>query len=220
MQGLAGTSCALGILPVGGGNDLARVLGVDREPRRAAERAVEATPRRIDLGRLEGRAFAGVLGLGIDGDVSRRVAQGLRWLPGGLAYAWATLLCVPRFRAPWVRVDYEGGSFEGRVLIAALANSPVFGGGMRIAPAARLDDGWLDLVIVERVAPATVLRVFPRVYSGTHVDHPAVHTRRVRAATLRSEPCRTFWADGEPLCDSRPGGTAIEVWPAGLAVVV
>lgn len=220
LQGLAGTDCALGIVPVGGGNDLARALGVDRDPLRAAERAAAAVPRRIDLGRVEGRAFAGVLGLGIDGDVSRMVGRApLRRLPGGLAYAWATLVCLARFHAPRVRVEHAGGRFEGAVLLAALANSPLFGGGMRIAPAARLDDGWLDLVIVERVSAATALRVFPRVYAGTHVDHPAVHTARVRGARFHSAPRRALYADGEPLGEVREAGTAIEIWPAALAVV-
>jgi diacylglycerol kinase (ATP) len=219
VRGLAGTSCALGIIPCGGGNDLARALAVEPEPRRALRRALEAPPRRIDVGRVAGLCFAGVLGLGIDDDVNRRVRAAPRWLSGRAAYAWATLLALPRFRAPWVRVDYEGGAFEGRVLLVALANSPFFGGGMHIAPAARLEDGWLDLVIVEHLAPAAALRLFPRVYRGRHVAHPAVHHRRVRGARLRSEPPRAIWADGERIGESRPEGTPIDLWPGSLAVL-
>jgi len=219
VRGLVGTSCALGIIPVGGGNDLARALGVDLDPIRAARGALDAEPRRIDLGRVAGRSFCCVLGLGIDGEVSRKVRDTSRWLPGRVAYAWATLSCLARFRAPWVHIEFDGGRFEGRVLLAALANSPLFGGGMSIAPAARLDDGWLDLVIVERVSLATALRVFPRIYRGSHVRHPAVQQHRFRRAILRSEPCRTFWADGEPVVDVAAQGTPIDLWPGGLRVL-
>ena len=90
---------------------------------------------------------------------------------------------------------------------------------MRIAPSAVLDDGWLDLVVIERVPLVTLLRVFPRVYRGTHIDHPAVHTARVRSLHVTSEPRRVVYADGEPLHLSTAPGERIEIWPGALRVV-
>jgi diacylglycerol kinase (ATP) len=219
LQGLAGSDCALGIVPVGSGNDLARALGVDPDPAVALRRAMEGASKAIDLGRIGNRVFAGVVGLGIDGDVCRRVQEQARWLPASAAYAYAALRSLIRFKPPHLRVEYEDGSYEGRVLLAGLANSPLFGGGMRIAPGAVLDDGWLDLVIVEQVPLPTLLRVFPRVYRGRHLSHPAVHCARVRRATFQADPPRTFYADGEPLMDSRDTPTSVEVWPGALRVV-
>jgi diacylglycerol kinase (ATP) len=220
IQGLAGSECALGIVPLGSGNDLARALGIERDAARAGLRALRAEPRAIDLGRVEGRLFAGVLGLGIDGDVSKRVRQQPRWLPGSAAYAYASLRAFVGFEPPRLTVEYDGGRFEGSVLLGALANSPVFGGGMRIAPEAVLDDGWLDLVIVEQLPLPRLLSLFPRVYRGRHTDHPAVRSVRVQEARFRCEPRRTFYADGEPIVDCDADGTSIAIWPDALRVIV
>jgi diacylglycerol kinase (ATP) len=220
IQGLAGSDCALGIVPLGSGNDLARALGIDLDPDTAFRRAVQGSPKAIDLGRIGDRVFAGVLGLGIDGDVCRIMQRLPAWLPGSAAYAYAALRSLMGFRPPRLRVEYAGGAYEGRVLLAGLANSPFFGGGMRIAPRALLDDGWLDLVIVEQVSWPTLLRVFPRVYRGRHLSHPAVHCARVRRVSFHADPPRTFYADGEPLMDSHDSPTPVEIWPAALRVVV
>lgn len=219
IQSLAGTECALGIIPVGSGNDLARALRIAPEPDVALSHALRGSSRRIDLGRIGDRLFVGVVGLGIDGDVCRIVGQQPAWLPGTAAYAYAALRSLATFRPPSLIVEYDGGSFAGPVLLAGLANSPVFGGGMRIAPTAALDDGWLDLVIVEPVPFFELLRVFPRVYHGRHLSHPAVHCARVRKASLLADRQRTFYADGEPLMDSGSVPTEVEIWSGALKVI-
>jgi diacylglycerol kinase (ATP) len=219
IQALAGTDCALGIVPVGSGNDLARALGIAPKPEAALAHALRGSSRKIDLGRIGERLFAGVVGLGIDGDVCRIVGEQPAWIPGTAAYAYAALRSLASFRPPSLIVEYEGGSFAGPVLLAGLANSPVFGGGMRIAPTAALDDGWLDLVIVEPVPFFELLRVFPRVYRGRHLSHPAVHCVRVRKASLLADRQRTFYADGEPLMDSGSAPTDVEIWSGALRVI-
>jgi len=219
IQGLAGTPCALGVIPLGTGNDLARALGLPLAPLAALEAALVATPRTIDLGRAGARVFAGVAGVGLDGEVSRRVAAAPRGLRGSAAYAWAVVCAVARFDPPHLEARWDGGAFDGRVMLGAAANSPLFGGGMRIAPAARLDDGLLDVVLVERVSAARLLAVFPRVYRGRHLGHPAVHVARVAAVTFRTAPPTTVYADGEPMLAAGPDEVRLESWPAALRVL-
>jgi diacylglycerol kinase (ATP) len=218
-RGLAGSGCALGIVPTGTGNDLARALGIELDPPRAVERALAAKPRRIDLGSVNQKPYLGVVGIGFDGEVNKFVNDMSGWPGGPLAYPYALLRTLWRFEPPTIRVDHEGGTFEGRAMMVALANSSHFGGGMKIAPDAALDDGLLDLVIVEELPRTLLLALFPRVYRGSHVKHPRVHCMRVRRAMLSADRPLTFHADGEALMQLPAAGATVEVRPRSLLVV-
>lgn len=219
IQALAGTECALGVVPLGSGNDLARALGIDLDPLRALRKALSGRSRRIDLGCVDGRLFAGVVGLGFDGEVTQFVNERTGWPRGRWAYPYAVLRTLRSFQPPLLHVAHERGTWEGAAILAALANSPCFGGGMRIAPEARLDDGRLDLVIVERIAKIKLVGLFPRVYGGSHIRHRSVRWLRIRQATLRADRPLTLYADGEPLMRVAPAGSHIEIRPAALAVI-
>jgi diacylglycerol kinase (ATP) len=218
IRGLAGTECALGIVPAGTGNDLARTLGVPSNPVAAGRLALRSTARTIDLGRIDGVPFACVLGIGLDAEVNRRLAS-YRRLPAKLAYAVATLRALASFVPQTIEITDGAAGFRGEVLLAAFANAPWFGGGMRIAPTARLDDGALDLVVIRPLPLATLVRLFPRVYSGRHLEHPAVHSVRLSCARLHGPPSWIVHADGEPLGPCASGGSTIDLWPGGLRVV-
>ena len=109
----------------------------------------------------------------------------------------ATVRTLMRFRPPLARLEWEGGEFEGEVMFATACNGPMFGGGMLIAPDAEYDDGRLDLVIVRKVTRLALLRVFPRVFRGTHVDHPAVSIHRTPWVRMRFAPGTLLACDGE-----------------------
>jgi diacylglycerol kinase (ATP) len=222
LQGLAHRRCALGILPLGSGNDLAAALGIPRDLSAAFELALAGAARPIDLGRVAGRFFAGVAGVGFDSEVNR-YANRIRRLRGPLIYLWAVLRTLRGFRAPTMRIEHGaargGGRFAGRAMFAAVANSGRYGGGMRIAPAARLDDGWLDLVIVREIPRRALLRVFPRVFRGGHVTHPAVELVRTRRLSVGLDRRLTAYGDGEPLVEIGAEPVVFEVAPAALRVV-
>jgi diacylglycerol kinase (ATP) len=218
-RGLAGSDCALGVIPTGSGNDLARALGVELDPIKAVERALAAERRPIDVGQVEQRLYLGVVGIGFDGEVAQFVNDMSSGPGGPLAYPYALCRTLWRFEAPFIRVEHEEGIFEGRAMMAVLANSPYFGGGMRIAPRALLDDGLLDLVIVEEIPRLLLLALFPRVYRGSHISHPRVHFLRVRRATLSADRPLTFFADGEALLPLPAAGATVEVRPHSLLVV-
>jgi diacylglycerol kinase (ATP) len=219
IQGLAGSRCALGIVPLGSGNDVARALKIPLKTEPALALALSGTPRTIDLGTIEDRSFLLVAGLGIDSDVNRFIEERMRLPRGPWIYPYATLRTLLAFAPPRVSIESDEGRYEGRVVLAALANAPCFGGGMQIAPRAELDDAWLDVVIVEWAARLRLLTVLPRVYRGSHIGHPLVKTFRTRRARLRADRPVMFYADGEPIFPVQPEGTTVAVRPQSLRVV-
>jgi diacylglycerol kinase (ATP) len=219
VRGLAGTDCALGIIPCGTGNDFARALDLSLDPIRACETALSGSPRRIDLGRIGDTPFLGVAAVGFVGNVLRFLQSHPSRSGGAWTYALAVLRTLFSFVPPTARVDLADVRLEGPIVIVAVANSPVFGGGMRIAPDARLDDGRLELVYIEQMSRIRLLTTFPRIYRGTHVRLSAVRTHSVERTVLHLDPEQTIYADGEPVAQTAGADTAIEVWPAALSVI-
>jgi diacylglycerol kinase (ATP) len=219
LQGLAGSDCALGVVPLGSGNDLAGSLGVPAGLDEAVERAISGPLRKIDLIRVGPMFSVSYLGVGFDSEVTRNANQ-VRHLRGPLIYVWSVIKTLATFEPPHLRVEHDGGVFEGKAMFAVAANLPRFGGGMKIAPDAQLDNGLLDLVIVREVSKLGLLRVFPKVYSGKHVGHPAVEILRTRRAVLSVDRPMHLYGGGEPVRPMAPGDRVeLEVLPGALAVV-
>jgi diacylglycerol kinase (ATP) len=219
-QGLAGSSCALGVVPLGTGNDLAGTLGIPADLEAATRRALTGEVRRLDLVRIGDTVAIGYAGVGFDSAVTRFANEEVKRLRGPLVYVYAVLHTLATFKPPFMRVDHDGGAFSGRAMFAVVANLPRFGGGMRIAPEARPDDGWLDLVIVRELSRLRLLAVFPKVYRGTHVNHPAVEIVRTRRAEITVDREMTLYGGGEPVA-THPAGQpfVVEVVPGALPVV-
>lgn len=199
---VAGSATPIGVVAAGTGNDFARNLGL---PIRDAERAVDViargTVRTIDAGRVTGPSgetkwFAGVLGAGFDAIVNARAAR-MRWPKGQMRYNLAVLRELPLFKPiPYV-VELDGRRIETSAMLVAVANTPSFGGGMRVCPDADPADGLFDVLVVKAISVPGFLRVFPKVYRGAHVTHEAVEIHRAARVRLdaRHVPSQ---ADGEP----------------------
>lgn len=202
VQGLAGTSTPLGVVPLGTGNDIATAIGHDDPEAGPLIAAVLADRTRvIDIAHatLEGveRAFLGVLSTGFDSTVNER-ANALRWPRGTAKYLRAMVAELPRFTARAYRVVADGVTTSGPGMLVTVGNGPAFGGGMKVCPEAVMDDGLLDLTWLSEVGVLEFLRVFPRVYSGTHLSHRAVRTLRAAAFAIDA-PGQVAYADGERL---------------------
>ncbi|MFI7589101.1 diacylglycerol kinase family protein [Spongisporangium articulatum] len=229
---VVGTDVPLGIVAAGTGNDIARTLGLPvRDPQAAATVLLEKLAtggRRIDAvevrpeetaGDGAPRWFAGVLAAGFDAVVNER-ANGWNRPRGRAKYVLAMLAELPRFsaRTYTVTLDDEAAAVE-KAMLVALGNGPSYGGGMRVCPDASMDDGLTEVVLVREVPVPTFLRIFPRVYSGSHVRDPRVVVHRARRVRLDVEPVRgrkiVAYADGEriaelPLtCITHPGAVTV-----------
>ncbi len=210
---VAESSTVLGIVPQGTGNDFARALGLlegdlDHHVRRAL-----AEPVAVDAMRTDHGWVASVATVGFSGDVTAR-ANALRWPRGQHRYTVATLLQLPRLRRIRATVTVDGTTHDADTTLLSVGNTAYFGGGMRICPGARPDDGHLQTVVIGPVGRSTFLRVFPRVFGGRHVDHPAVTTYRSRRVLIEGDAVE-MWADGDPLgplpvtCESVSGALQV-----------
>ncbi|MEV5795367.1 diacylglycerol kinase [Streptomyces sp. NPDC052192] len=203
LQAVAGTDTPFGLLPVGTGNDFARALGLPlRAPAAAARLTAEVLKedrlRSVDLGRVDGTWFGTVLASGFDSRVNDR-GNRMRLPVGRFRYDLAMLAELAAFRPFAYRLTLDDGETrEIEATLVAVGNGSSYGGGMRICPGADLGDGLFDVTVVGNCGRATLLTVFPKVYRGTHVDHPVVTVHRAARVELVAAGV-TGYADGEPL---------------------
>ena len=187
---------ALGIVPAGSGNGLARALGIPFNPSAAIERAIRSEARTIDAGELGGRLFLNIAGIGLDAHVAALVSTRVNHR-GLLPYLKASAGDLLRYKPADYTITADTDTFEVSALVLALANSTQYGFGAAIAPAARLDDGSLDLVIVEdRTLRGNLLRI-PSLVLGRLNRQEGIRTRLVREVTIRAREPMLFHVDGE-----------------------
>ena len=200
---LEGSRVPLGLVPSGTGNDMARGLSI---PIGDTEAAIEALadalqrpPRVIDAGAIgfaEGRArFACILSAGFDALVNER-ANRMRRPRGRSRYTIALLIELAKLRPIEYTLTLDGVVHRERALLVAVANNLSFGGGMKVAPDAQLDDGLFDVVLVRPLGRLAFLRIYPRVFAGTHITDPRVVVHRAASVRIEAEGVVAY-ADGE-----------------------
>ncbi|WP_327182117.1 diacylglycerol kinase [Streptomyces sp. NBC_01334] len=203
LQAVAGTRTPLGLVAAGTGNDFARALGLPvRDPAAAARLVADALKgariRDIDLGRVGDRWFGTVLASGFDSRVNDR-GNRMRWPLGRARYDLAMLAELAAFRPFPYRITLDDGAVrEVEATLVAVGNGSSYGGGMRICPGADLTDGLFDVTVVGDCRRTTLLRVFPKVYRGTHIDHPKVTVLRAAKVEIAAAGVSGY-ADGERL---------------------
>lgn len=199
-----GHNITLGFLPAGNGNDIAAGLGLPGEPLAAAQVYLESEPRPMDALRIrfgDGRTATcfGSGGLGLDAEAARLANGPLRWLPGTLRYVAGALWTYPRFPAVALEAEIDGKKWNGKVLIAAVANVPNYGGGIRIAPAAKADDGWLDIALIGKIGWLRIAPVIFAMLRTGELRRGELERMRARRASFRTDRPVWFQGDGEVL---------------------
>jgi len=197
-----GTEVPLGIVAAGTGNDSAMTMGLPlTDPAEATRVAIAAMPNPVWIDLIAGRAslgdfFAfGTVSAGFDALVNAR-ANRMSWPKGQRRYEVAMVLELLKFKGIHYRAVIDGVERKISAMLCAVANAPSFGGGMLIAPHADLQDGKLDLFIVHKITRATLLKIFPTVYTGKHVTHPAVEFVEAQTVVLDAGDMPVY-ADGE-----------------------
>jgi len=195
---VADSELLFGLIPAGSGNDTARALGIPTKDIDAAvDLVIAAHVRTIDLARADETYVATVVASGFDSKVNERV-DAMTWPHGAMRYNLAIVRELRAFEPLPFRLTLDGRTIEREAMLVAVGNGPSFGGGLRICEGASIDDGLLDVVVINPVSTAKLLRVFPRLYRGTQVTLPEFERHRVREVTLAS-PGVTAYGDGERL---------------------
>jgi YegS/Rv2252/BmrU family lipid kinase len=195
----------LGVIPGGRGNDLARVLGIPDDTAGAAAIVAGAISRPVDLGLVDdgsgGKAYVGIASAGFDSEANRIANEAPAWL-GGLVYAYGAMRALIAWKPARfeIELDPPGERHSFSAYSVGAANSKTYGGGMKAAPGALLDDGLLEIVVLESVPKLSFLtKIFPRVFKGTHVELPCVKVFRVAEIALSCDRPFTMYADGDPI---------------------
>ena len=213
----------LGVLPAGRGNDFARMLDLPATPEEQAALLLSGATRSVDLISWGDRLVAGSAYAGVDARAAEIVDRA-RWLPGRVQYPYAALRALASYTPSRYRVAVDGASREYAAATVVVASSAYYGKGMRIAPDAAIDDGLLDVVVIEAASRPALMRALPTVYDGRHLERPEVHVLRGRRVELQADGRRPVpvGGDGEPLgvlpgLDDPPA--VAEVRPGVLRVV-
>lgn len=221
LQALARTTIPLGIVPAGTGNDHARAYGLPTgDPEAAADVVVDGVPDTVDLGRIVGDDgtdtwFGTVAATGFDSLVSDRTNR-MRWPHGRMRYNVAMLAELSKLRPLPFRLTLDDGTVIARDLtLAAFGNTRSYGGGMLICPDADPRDGLLDITMVAHGSRTRLVRLFPTVFKGTHVELDEVTTARTASVYVES-PGITAYADGDFVC---PLPARISVEPMALTLL-
>lgn len=243
---LVGTGAALGVIPVGTGNDFARMIGLNRKKPVEAVKLLAGDPRivPIDAVRVSGTStgaegslgsggsggsegsdagsdvaahFINVAGAGFDSDVTETANRMKSRVQGTAKYVAAVIKTLRVFTPAQFEVTVDGESRSLSGMLIAVGNGRSYGGGMNVCPDASLTDGALEVCVVGGMSKGAFLRAFPRVFRGTHVDHPKVTMMRGARVELAADRPFNVYADGER---SVPLPAVFEVLPKALEVAV
>jgi len=195
VQELVGSGLGIALIPAGTGNDFARTLDLKlKNPEQLIKHYLSSRPSLIDVGQVGKKYFVDVLSTGFDSMVNER-ANAMKRIKGRAKYNISILLVLSTFKPKSYRFSIDGFSFESQAMLIAVSNGICYGGGMKVTPNAKIDDGLFDILILSPVSKFEFLKVFPKVFSGKHTTHPAVRISRARSVEIDSDA--VAYADGE-----------------------
>ena len=214
----------LGVLPAGGGNDLAAALGLPLDAVRAAEAVlsrgvcVPLDAARVQAADCTERWYMGGGGVGLDAEAARFASESYSKMRGRTRYLLSAIRALRKFQPLNVQVSFEGsggGSFSCQALVLGVLNTPSYGAGLRLAPGASLEDGQLDLVVLGDLGLAEILKILPALAASGEIHTPHIHRYRITKVRIETDrPCM-FHGDGEVI-----GPTPVEIGVVARAMRV
>lgn len=196
INGLAGFEGNLGIIPAGTGNDFARTIDLPKELMSCIDVILNGKTKAIDVPKVNEKVFLNVASFGIDGGIIIDTDKIKQKVSGTPAYILGSLKGILGYKPYAVKIEIDELVIEREIVLAAVANGKYFGGGMKIAPTALLDDGLLDIVIANKTKKSRLLKLFVQLFKGTHMEDSIVEHYQCKRFTINSDEAIFINTDG------------------------
>jgi YegS/Rv2252/BmrU family lipid kinase len=197
LPAIAETNLPFGFLPCGRGNDFARNIGLSTNLRNNCSLPPNPSFLQFDLPRINNTPFVSIAYVGFDAEVNSLANGGKGYFGGTLGYIICVLKALRTFKPFEIEITIDDLTWRERVMMVTVANAPFYGGGMKIAPDAKMNDGIFDICIVQEISKLELLQQFPKVFKGTHIFHPRIIMKTGKKIKLASDEGREVFADGE-----------------------
>jgi len=217
INGIVSTPVQLGLIPVGTGNDFIRAAPVPATPQAAFQTVLNGHTMKIDLGRVNDRYFHNALGVGFDAHVVS-FADKIKYLRGSAVYLKAIFQTLSVYKPVSLTCTDESGSRTNDWFLIVVGNGKALGGGFKLTPDAELNDGWLDICLIENMPRPQILKNLVKVYWGGHKSDPRVELKRSRKIEFHSEQGFAVHADGE-LISMTQNHLEIELIPDAIELI-
>ena len=195
LQAVVPNKVPFAVIPAGTGNDFVRALNWPLDDLENQLNFITTEPpNNIDLGLVDGEWFGAVLSSGFDSVVNEK-ANSLKWPKGPAKYNLAIALELPRFKPSHFEIELDDRKINTEAMLIAVGNGSSYGGGMRVCPNASLTDGLFDVMVLSPISKLEFIKVFPKVYSGEHIEHPEVNIYRTKKIQINA--AAVAYADGE-----------------------